>query len=166
LIHLGADARLALLDLVLGRAVFGGLTLKLFTDVNGLFDAWFSAADAATTLDDFPPEDGEVESDFVELEGHGYADVNLDPDQWITDPGPPALAVYPKVTWTFNADPAAHVCGYYVLWTDSQRLAWSERFSRPQWVEYKDDNIAVVPTFRLRAIETVGLPPIQDGEGA
>lgn len=154
MIHVGADARLAMLDVVLGRTTFGGLTLKLFTG-------------------DVLPDDAELAQDYTELEGHGYSDVLLDPAQWITTPGElvegrqePALAVYPKVAWTFTAGPPVAVFGYVVLHTDDQRLAWSERLVRPQVIEFAGDNIAVVPTFRLRALEPRALPPIQDGDGA
>ena len=150
MIHIGADARLAMLDLVLGRAQFGGLVIKLFTN-------------------DVLPEDAELVGDYVELEEHGYADSRLDPDQWITTPGEvvdgraePALAVYPKVTWTFKAGAPVPVWGYFVTTNDEARLAWSERFARVQIVEFSGDNISVVPTFRLRAIEPSALPPIQD----
>jgi len=153
LIHLGADARVAALDLLLGREGFGGLTLHLFTN-------------------DALPDDAELARDYVELEDHGYADVLLDPEQWITSSGDlvdgrpsPALAVYPKVTWTFKAGPPVSVYGYFVTTSDDARLAWSERFVRPQVIEFADDNISVVPTFRLSAM-TITLPPIQDGEGA
>lgn len=147
MIHVGADARLAMLDLLLGVEP---LTIKLF-------------------VNDLVPEDGELERDYVELDGHGYADVGLDPAQWLTTPGDggeePALAVYPKVSWVFTAGPAVAVWGYFVVYTNSQRLAWSERFARPQVIEFSGDNISVIPTFRLRAMQA-GMPPIQDGEGA
>jgi len=153
MIHVGADARLWALDLILGRAGFGGLVIKLFTN-------------------DVLPEDAELVSDYVELDEHGYADAMLDPDQWITTPGDvvdgrpsPALAVYPKVTWTFKAGPPVSVYGYFVTTWNDARLAWSERFVREQWIEFADDNISVVPTFRLRAMVAM-LPPIQDGEEA
>ena len=57
------------------------------------------------------------------------------------------------------------VYGYFVTTNDEARLAWSERFVREQVIEFEGDNIAVVPTFRLRAM-TVTLPQIQDGVGA
>lgn len=153
MIHVGADARLWALDLILGRISFGGLVLKLFTN-------------------DVLPEDAELVEDYTELEAHGYSDSALDPEQWVTAPGDmvnaraePALAVYPKVTWTFKAGPPVPVYGYFVTTDDEGRLAWSERFAREQIVEFDGDNISVVPTFRLRAMAAMP-PAIQDGVGA
>ena len=80
----------------------------------------------------FTPGEFDVEGDYNEASGFGYASVSLTPGSWTIledSVGGPTLASYPQITFTFTGN-LGNVYGYFVTQSDSVgALMWAERFS-------------------------------------
>lgn len=96
------------------------------------------------------PKEGDVESDYEEIEGGGYIALKLNPDQWIIKYKDEVVeASYPDVDFTFNG-PVGNVYGYYVIQENSGNIVWSDRFdSGPHDIKNNGDQIKVTLKYRL-----------------
>ena len=78
--------------------------------------------------------DDDVEGDYTEASGGGYAEAELTAASWtVSTVGGVSTAAYPKVTFTFTGalDGSATIYGYYVCQRTSGKLLWSEKAGTP-----------------------------------
>ena len=121
------------LDFMLGVAVPGNQTLKLFTN-------------------NITPGDTDTASSYTEMSTLGYAAKSLTKTAWTNSSGGtgnPATGTYAQQTWTFTAGTAVTVYGYFIIDSTSGLLLWAEAFNAPKVVQNSGDQILITPTITL-----------------
>ncbi len=91
------------------------------------------------------PSETDVEGDYTEASGSGYAAISLTGASWTISGTAPTQAAYAQQTFTFTGA-LGNVYGYYLTRNADDKLQLAERFSDgPYNIQNNGDTIKITP---------------------